>query len=48
MSVTTIRPNDTDPIVGGKPQPQSLGKLLLRFILLFAVTIAILAIAWSR
>jgi hypothetical protein len=46
--LTTIRPNKTDPILGGKPQPQSLGKLLLRFILLLAVTIAILAIAWSR
>jgi uncharacterized membrane protein YkgB len=48
LSVTTIRPNETDPILGGKPQPQSLGKLLLRFVLLLAVAIAILAIAWSR
>ncbi|MEH2510615.1 hypothetical protein V1291_001969 [Nitrobacteraceae bacterium AZCC 1564] len=48
MSVTTIRPNETDPIIGSKPQSQSLGKLLLRFILLLAVAIAILAIAWSR
>jgi len=48
MSVTIIRPNETDPILGGTPQPQSLGKLLLRFILLLAVAIAVLAIAWSR
>ena len=48
MSVTTIRPNESDPILGSKPEPQSLGKLLLRFILLLAVAIAVLAIAWSR
>lgn len=46
--MTTIRPNETDPIVGNKTQSHSLGKLLLRFVLLLAVTMAILAIAWSR
>jgi hypothetical protein len=48
MSVTTIRPNETDPIPGGSSQPQSPGKLLLRFILLLTLAIAILAIAWGR
>ncbi len=48
MSVTTIRPNETDPIMGGNPRPQSLRTILLRFILLLAVVITILAVAWSR
>ena len=48
MSVTAFRPNETDPIVGGKPQPQSLRTILLRFVLLLAVVITILAVAWSR
>jgi hypothetical protein len=46
--LTTIRPDKTGPIVGNKTPPPSLGKLLLRFVLLLVVTIAILAIAWSR
>lgn len=47
-SVNTVRPNETEPIARGKPQPQSLKTILLRFLALLALAITILAIAWSR
>lgn len=47
-SVNTVRPNKTEPIARGEPQPQSLKTILLRFVALLAVAITILAIAWSR
>jgi hypothetical protein len=34
--------------MGGNPQPQPLRTILLRFILLLAVVITILAVAWNR
>jgi hypothetical protein len=44
--VKIVRPNQPEPITGGKPP--GMGTILLRFSVLLAVAIAVLAVAWNR
>lgn len=44
--VKTVRPNKTEPIAGDKPQ--AMGTILIRFVVLLAIAVAVLALAWRR
>jgi hypothetical protein len=45
--VKTIRPDNTDPIPL-RSAPPGMGTIMIRFVVLLAVAVTVLALAWSR
>jgi hypothetical protein len=43
----SIRPDNSDPIPLRNP-PQSMGHIMIRFVVLLALAVVVLALAWSR
>jgi hypothetical protein len=46
-SVKTIRPDKTEPIPL-RAEPPQVGTIMIRFIVLLAIAVVVLALAWSR
>jgi hypothetical protein len=47
--VTTVRPDDSDPIAfPSRTQPHHVGTIMIRFVGLLLAAVTILALIWSR
>ena len=44
----SIRPNNSDPIAVPPPAAPNMGKIIIRFVVLLAAAILVLAFAWTR
>lgn len=46
--VKSIRPNNSDPIAAAPPAAHNMGKIIIRFVVLLAAAILVMAFAWTR
>jgi hypothetical protein len=44
----SIRPNNSDPIAVAPPAAHNMGKIIIRFVVLLAAAVVVMALAWTR